>query len=222
MLSERCNEMQSMRPGFQTSFTVDKINLRFFASLRMTMLVALTLQPFNPSRVTSTWPSAPGTGIPRNQNCPAWKNLRRFGANPVDARQCSEIFSGADHFQRDVWQQFRVAGWITAPGAFRIRSKERCSAKPKLQGRAPPKMEKARWPGCPRHASRQLTPSLSMTLQTQACSGNSRTDVRVIERNRLPRRRCFCRMPAEDAPIRAPRRPARRDAVADGLMDACR
>ena len=39
------------------------------------------------ARLRSIWPSAPGTGIARNRNYPAYKNLRRFGADLAGARR---------------------------------------------------------------------------------------------------------------------------------------
>ena len=121
-----------MRPGFQTSLAVtftavDKINseiLRFAQNDNAGFV--LTLQPlklFNPSQLTSTSPSAPETGIARNRNCPACKNLRGSGAALVGARQCAKILAGGDHLQKDAWQRFQLAGWITAPVASRILSK---------------------------------------------------------------------------------------------------
>src|SRR6266487_7099139 len=72
---------------------------------------------------TSTFSSVLGTGIVRNQNCPACKNLRRSGAALVGARRCAEIFSGGDHFQKDALRRFQVAGSITAPVASNILPK---------------------------------------------------------------------------------------------------
>src|SRR5262245_5423679 len=92
----------------------------------MTMLVslnALTVKLFNSSQLKSTSPSAPGTGIARNLNCPACKNLRRSGAALVGAQWCAEILSGGDHFQKDALHRFRVAGSITAPVTSHILPK---------------------------------------------------------------------------------------------------
>src|SRR5437773_9742376 len=84
----------------------------------------LTLQS-----ITPTSPSVPGMGIVRNRNCPACKSLRRSGAALVGARQCAEILSGGDHFQKDASQRFRVAGSITARATSRILSKAVQSAR---------------------------------------------------------------------------------------------
>src|SRR5438034_1176819 len=118
----------------------------------------LPFYPFNGSTlqlITSTSPSAPGRGIVRNRDCPACKNLRRSVVNPVDARRCAGILSGAGHSQKDALQQFRVGGSIIAQAALRIRSKGGCSVNSELRCHAPPKMEIARFPGCRRHAPRR-------------------------------------------------------------------
>src|SRR6184192_2087233 len=147
-------------------------------------LNASTVQLFKASRVTSICPFAPGTGTPRNRNCPAYRNLRRFAAKPVDVPRCAKTVSGAGHFQRDVSQRSRGGDLIIVPAAFRIRSKDECSMSSDICGRVRPKMETARLPGCRRHANRRLAPSPLATLQSLACNGNSKTDAQVFERNR--------------------------------------
>src|SRR5262245_43186919 len=79
--------------------------------------------------ITTSLPSAPGRGSARNPNCLACKNLRRSEGGLVDARPCAEIVSGEDHFQKGAWQQFRLAGSISALAASRILSKAVCSAR---------------------------------------------------------------------------------------------
>src|SRR6516162_7955716 len=128
--------MRSMGPGFQTflavPFTsVDKIDSEILLPrLRDQNDNAGPLR-FTRSTVTcsldhlikSTLPSAPGTDIGNNLNCPACRNLRRSGAALVGARWCAEILSGGDHFQKDALRRFRVAGSITAPVASNILPK---------------------------------------------------------------------------------------------------
>ena len=105
--------------------------------------------------ITSISSFAPGMGIARNQNYPAGKNLRRFGANLAGARRFSEILAGANHFRKDVWQLFRAVYSTTVPAAFRIPPKAMCSAtwEPRHQARA--KMETTHSPEYPRRANRQ-------------------------------------------------------------------
>src|SRR5438874_8017092 len=163
------------------------LQLRFAQNDNAGFLLTLnvsTVQLFNASRVTSICPFARGTGTARNRNCPAYRNLRRSVAKPVDAPRCAEISSGAGHFQRDVSQQSRRGDLIIVPAAFRIRSKDECLMSSDLYGRVRPKMETARLPGCRRHANRRSGPSPSATLQSLACNGNSKTDAQVFERNR--------------------------------------
>src|SRR5882672_5254768 len=99
------------------------------------------LQPFQHFNRSTTSPFVPGMGIVRNRNCPACKSLRRSGAALVGARQCAEILSGGDHFQKDASQRFRVAGSITARATSRILSKALRSARREPSARAPPTME---------------------------------------------------------------------------------
>src|SRR5260370_34607208 len=109
-------------------------------------------------------PSVPGTGIERNRNCPAYKNLRRFGADLVDARRFSTILAGASHFRKDVSQLFRVVYSITVPAALRILPKVACSKESKPRNRVPPKMETAHWPEYRHRPIRRLAPFSWATL----------------------------------------------------------
>ena len=105
--------------------------------------------------ITSISSFAPGMGIARNQNYPAGKNLRRFGADLAGARRFSEILAGANHFRKDVWQLFRAVYSTTVPAAFRIPPKCVCSVQLKPQHHVPTKMETARSPEYPRHGIRR-------------------------------------------------------------------
>src|SRR6058998_2013803 len=105
--------------------------------------------------VTSTSPFAPGTGIARNQNYPAGKNLRKFGANLADLPRFSEILAGANHLRIGVSQLFRGVCSTTVPAALRIPPKCVCSVQWKPQHHAPTKMETTHSPEYPRHGIRQ-------------------------------------------------------------------
>src|SRR6266496_4612182 len=122
-------------------------NPRCFASLNMTEerhfnsegIREQALQ--HSQRITSTSSSVPGTGIARNRNYPAYKNLRKTEADPAGARRFSEILSGADHFRKDASQLFRAVYSITVPAALCILPKGVCSVQSKPRYRAPPKTE---------------------------------------------------------------------------------
>src|SRR6266446_9159321 len=107
------------------------------------------LQPFKLSRITSTSPSAPGTGIARNRNCPAYKNLRRFGANLAGAPRFSGILAGANRLRRDALQLFQAVDSTTAPAAFHIRAKRLYSRGSEAANRVPSKMGTAHSPEYP-------------------------------------------------------------------------
>ena len=129
---------------------------RFFASPRMTMPVVVWC--FNASTlltIRSTSSSAPGTGIARNQNCPAYKNLRRFGGDLADGQRFLEILAGANHFQKGVWQLFRAAYSIIVLAALRIHPKAAWSADSKPGDRVPPKRGTAHSPECRRRVIRR-------------------------------------------------------------------
>jgi hypothetical protein len=85
--------------------------------------------------------SAPGTGIVHNRNYPAYKSLRKSGANPADWRQFSGIVSGANRFRKDASLLFPVVGSIGAPGALHIPPTHFSRANWKDQDRVPAKME---------------------------------------------------------------------------------
>src|SRR5262249_17739878 len=105
------------------------------------------LQPFK--YISSTSSIAPGTGIARNRNCPAYKNLHRFGASPAGARRFSEIRCGANRSRRDASPPFRVVDSTTVQAALSIRSKRLYSQGSKPVNRVQPKTETARLPECP-------------------------------------------------------------------------
>ena len=129
---------------------------RFFASLRMTMPVVVWC--FSGSTlltIRSISSSVPGTDIARSRNCPAYKNLRRFGADLADGQRFLEILAGANHLQKDVCQLSRAVGWITVPAALRIRPKDAWSAGSKPGDRVPPKKGTAHSPECRRRVNRR-------------------------------------------------------------------
>src|SRR5437899_8077542 len=105
--------------------------------------------------LTAICPSVPETGIGRNRNCPADKNLHRFGANLAGVRRFSEILACANHFRKDVSQLFRAVYSTTAPAALHTRPKGVCSAESKLRHCVPSKMETAHWPEYRRRAIRR-------------------------------------------------------------------
>ena len=164
---------------------------------------------------------APGTGTARNRNCPAYRNPRRSVANPVGAPRCAEILSGADRLQRDAPQRSQGGDSIVAPAAFRIRSKAACFVNSELLDRGLPKMETGRSQEYRRYVNHRSAPSPLVMVQTLACNGNSKTDVRALERNRKPQRRCFYPKRAEDATNRALEFRARPTFAAGGSPDAC-
>ena len=106
-----------------------------------------TLQPFK--FISSTSSSAPGTGTARNRNCPAYKSLRRFGANLAGARRSLVIVAGANRFRRDASQPFQVVDSTTLPAALRILTNPLCSLGSQPANRVPPKMETAHSPEYP-------------------------------------------------------------------------
>src|SRR5207244_5805882 len=98
---------------------------------------------------------APGTGIERNRNYPAYKSPHKSEASPAGARQFSGIASGVDRSRRDASLQFRVGGSTIAPGASHIPPAHFCRAIPTDREHVPAKMETKHWPECrPREIGR--------------------------------------------------------------------
>ena len=110
-----------------------------------------TLQPSK--LISSTSSSAPGTGTARNRNCPACKNLRRFGVNLAGAQRSLVIVAGANRLRRDVLQLFQAVDSTTAPEALRILPKRLCSRSSEPANRVPSRMETAHSPGYRRYES---------------------------------------------------------------------
>src|ERR1051326_7482630 len=168
-------------------------------------LHALDYNSVPPSRITATSPSVPGTGTARNRNCPACKNLRRFGGALAGGRSFSEIVANLGHTQKGVFRPFRVGGLIIEPVAGRNPPKAFRRAKRKRRHHAQAKMEKAHSPQCRQCASHQRAPSSSLMARKSVCNENSKMDVRALETNPVLPPDCFCPKRVEGATNRAPK-----------------